>query len=506
MPNEVVIDGNSLTLEQVAAVARDGARVSLAAHAQQRASRTRAVVEQLVAQRAVAYGVTTGFGKLSEIAIPPERLAELQVNLVRSHAAGVGDLLPEREVRAMMLLRANVVTKGYSGARLDLAELLAGMLNARLYPLVPEQGSVGASGDLAPLAHLALSLIGEGILVRGEQRGPAADMLRAAGLEPITLATKEGLTLINGTQAHTAIGALALVDAHCLWRTAHIAGAMSLEALRGTPVAFDPRIQEVRGQLGQAASAAYLRELLADSEIRESHRNNDSRVQDAYALRCMPQVHGPVLDALDFAAGVIGRELNAATDNPLVFENGDLLSGGNFHGQSVAMVLDFMAIALTNLATISERRIDRLVHPDLNEGLPPFLTRDAGVNSGFMMAQVTAASLASECKVLSHPASVDTIPTDGSKEDVVPMAMAAAWKLRRVVRNVRYVLAIELMCGAQGIDFRAPLKPGTGVARAHAVVRSMIAPLERDRVLSPDIERLALAILRDEFSTSTLVN
>lgn len=496
--NEVVLDGNSLTIDQVAAVARDRARVSLAPHARQRATLTRGIVDSLVAQRAVAYGVTTGFGKLSDVAIPPERLAELQVNLVRSHAAGVGELLPEREVRAMMLLRANVVTKGYSGARLDLAELLVAMLNADLYPLVPEQGSVGASGDLAPLAHLALALIGEGTLRRRAESAPAAEMLRAAGLSPITLGTKEGLTLINGTQAHTAIASLALVDAHRLWRTAHVAGAMSLEALRGTPVAFDERIQDVRGQLGQAASAALMRELLADSEIRESHRTNDSRVQDAYALRCIPQVHGPVLDALDFAAAVIGRELNAATDNPLVFENGDLLSGGNFHGQSVAMALDFMAIALTNLATISERRIDRLVHPDLNEGLPPFLTRDAGVNSGFMMAQVTAASLTSECKVLSHPASVDTIPTDGSKEDVVPMAMAAAWKLRRIVKNVRYVLAIELMCGAQGIDFRAPLKPGRGVVRAHAAVRSMVEPLERDRVLSHDIERLALAIHNDE--------
>jgi histidine ammonia-lyase len=338
------------------------------------------------------------------------------------------------------------------------------------------------------------------VLHRGHESGPAADMLRGAGLSPIELGPKEGLTLINGTQAHTAIAALALVDAHRLWRMAHVAGAMSLEALLGTPVAFDSRIQDVRGQLGQAASAAFLRELLADSEIRESHRDNDPRVQDAYALRCMPQVHGPVLDALDFAAAVIGRELNAATDNPLVFETGDLLSGGNFHGQSVAMALDFMAIALTNLATIAERRIDRLVHPDLNQGMPPFLTNDAGVNSGFMMAQVTAASLASECKVLSHPASVDTIPTDGNKEDVVPMAMAAAWKLRRVVRNVRYVLAIELMCGAQGIDFRAPLKPGKGVARAHAAVRSLISPLERDRVLSGDIERLALAIQNDEIA------
>jgi histidine ammonia-lyase len=508
MHNEVILDGNSLTIEQVAAVAsgRGRVRVSIAPQARNRAGLTRAIVERLVAGRAVAYGVTTGFGKLSEVAIPPDRLAELQVNLVRSHAAGIGDLLPEREVRAMMLLRANVITKGYSGARLDLAELLVAMLNAGVQPPIPEQGSVGASGDLAPLAHLALSVIGEGDLIHAGVARPAADVLREVGLAPITLASKEGLTLINGTQAHTAIGTMALVDAHRLWRTAHVAGAMSLEALLGTPVAFDSRIQDVRGQLGQAASAALLRELLADSEIRESHRDNDPRVQDAYSLRCMPQVHGPVLDALDFSAGVIGRELNAATDNPLVFETGELLSGGNFHGQSVAMALDFLAIALTNLATISERRIDRLVHPDLNQGLPPFLTRDAGVNSGFMMAQVSAAALASECKVLSHPASVDTIPTDGSKEDVVPMAMTAAWKLRRVVRNVRYVLAIELMCAAQGIDCRAPLKPGRGVARAHANVRRLVAPLERDRVLSGDIERLAVAIQDDELFGSHTVS
>jgi histidine ammonia-lyase len=279
---------------------------------------------------------------------------------------------------------------------------------------------------------------------------------------------------------------------------------MSLEALLGTPVAFDERIHAARGQTGQAVSAAYLRDLLAESEIRESHRYNDPRVQDAYALRCMPQVHGPVLDALVFAGGVIGRELNAATDNPLVFDTGDLLSGGNFHGQSVAMALDFLAIALTNLATISERRIDRLVNPDLNQGLPPFLAHDAGVNSGFMMAQVTAAALASECKVLSHPASVDTIPTDGNKEDVVPMAMTAAWKLRRIVRNVRYVLAIELMCGAQGIDCRAPLKPGRGVARAQAAVRKFVTPLDQDRSLSPDIERLASAIAGDEIPAPPL--
>ncbi len=448
---------------------------------------------------AVVYGVTTGFGKLSDIAIPHDRLAELQVNLVRSHAAGVGDLLPEREVRAMMLLRANVIAKGYSGARADLVDLLAEMLNAALYPPVPEQGSVGASGDLAPLAHLALAMIGEGTLVAGNRSGAAVAMLRVAGLSPVALAAKEGLTLINGTQAHTAIAALALDDAMRLWHLANAAGAMSLEGLLGTPVAFDARIQDARGQSGQAEAATRLRELLEGSEIRESHRFGDSRIQDPYALRCMPQVHGPVLDALRFCDTIIAREINAATDNPLVFESGEMLSGGNFHGQAVAMALDFMAIALTNLATIAERRIDRLVHPDLNQGLPPFLTADAGVNSGMMMAQVTAASLASECKVLSHPASVDTIPTDGSKEDVVPMAMGAAWKLRRIVRNVRHVLAIELMAGAQAIDFRAPLRPGAGVAALHARVRAVVSHLDADRVLSGDITLLADAIGRGAF-------
>jgi histidine ammonia-lyase len=375
------------------------------------------------------------------------------------------------------------------------------MLNAGLYPPIPEQGSVGASGDLAPLAHLALALIGEGTLTRAGASADAASMLAGAGLAPVELGPKEGITLINGTQAHTAVAALGVVDAHRLWQVAHLAGAMSLEALLGTPVAFDARIHDARGQLGQAASAALLRALLRDSEIRESHREGDPRVQDPYALRCMPQVHGPVLDAIDFCAGVVGRELNAATDNPLVFaDTGELLSGGNFHGQSVAMALDVMAIALTNLATISERRIDRLVNPDLNQGLPPFLTRDAGVSSGFMMAQVTAASLASECKVLSHPASVDTIPTDGNKEDVVPMAMGAAWKLRRIVDNVRAVLAIELMCAAQGLDYRAPLRAGRGAARGLELVRQLVTPLTTDRVLAGDITRLAAAIAAGHFS------
>jgi histidine ammonia-lyase len=500
MTTPVVLDGNSLTIEDVFSVAERSAPVSLAPVARERALASRRHVETLLDRKAVAYGVTTGFGKLSDVVIPEDRLAELQVNLVRSHAAGIGAPLPEREVRAMMLLRANVIAKGHTGARPALADLLLGMLNAGLHPPIPEQGSVGASGDLAPLAHLALSMIGEGELRRADRTGASATLLREHQLEPAVLEPKEGLVLLNGTQAHTAVAALAIVDAHRLWKAAHIAGAMSLEALLGTPVAFDERIQEARGQLGQAASAAVLRQLLSDSEIRESHRHGDSRVQDPYSLRCMPQVHGPVLDAIDFAASIVTRELNAATDNPLVFENGELLSGGNFHGQAVALALDVLAIGLTNLATISERRTDRLVNPDLNQGLPPFLTSDAGVNSGFMMAQVSAAALASECKLLSHPASVDTIPTDGNKEDVVPMAMGAAWKLRRVVHNVRNVLAIELMCAAQGVDFRAPLKPGRGVARAHRTVRSLVQTLQRDRVLSGDIAVLSDAIARGEFA------
>ena len=497
----LLIDGSSLTIADLVTVAEQRRSVQLAPAARERMLATRAIVEGLVARGEVVYGVTTGFGKLSDFAIRPDQLKQLQVNLVRSHAAGVGPRLPEREVRAMMLLRANVLAKGFSGARPALAELLCGMLDAGLYPPVPEQGSVGASGDLAPLAHLALSLIGEGELHHAQGMGPAADVLRAHGLVPVVLGPKEGLALINGTQAHTAIAALALTAARRCWHTAHVAGASSLEALLGTPVAFDARIHEARGQWGQIESAALLLELLKDSEIRESHRSSDTRVQDAYALRCMPQVHGPVLEALRFAESLIGAELNAATDNPLVFDDGTMLSGGNFHGQAVAMALDLLAIVMTNLATMSERRIDRLVHPDMNEGLPPFLSPTAGVSSGFMMAQVTAAAITSECKVLSHPASVDSIPTDGNKEDVVPMAMGAATKLRRVLHNVEHVLAVELMCAAQGLESRRPLRAGVGVERAYAAVRALIPPLVEDRVLGPDIELLARAVSAGVFAT-----
>ena len=500
-PARVSIDGEHLSLDTVYSVAVGRADVELSPAARERMTVTQNVIAGIVERNEVVYGVTTGFGKLSEVAIPRERLAELQVNLVRSHSAGVGPFLPQREVRAMMLLRANVLAKGFSGARPEIVDLLVAMLNKGIHPPVHEQGSVGASGDLAPLAALGVALIGEGLLSKDDEmpRG-ALDVLSDNGLAPLTLGPKEGITLINGTQAHTAIAALAARDAMELWRTAHVAGAMTLEALLGTPVAFDERIHDARGQDGQSKSAALLRELLEESEIRESHRYGDPRVQDPYCLRCMPQVHGPVRDALDWISGIITREINAATDNPLVFANGETLSGGNFHGQAVGLALDVLAIVMTNLATIAERRIDRLVHPDFNQGLPPFLVKDAGVNSGFMMAQVTAAALASECKVLSHPATVDTIPTDGNREDVVPMSMGAAWKARRVIGNVRNILAIELMCAAQGLDYRLPLKPGRGALRAHRKVRKLLGPLEADRVLSPDIEILSDAIARGSFS------
>lgn len=501
------LDGRSLQIDDVLAVAEGRRVVSLAPEARARMQVTRDVVDRAVALEAPVYGVNTGFGKLSEVTIAPHQLAALQRNLVRSHAAGVGDPLPEREVRAMMLLRANVLATAYAGARPLVVDALIAMLNAGVWPVVPEQGSVGASGDLAPLAHLALTLIGEGTARFQGREAPSLELLHAAGLGAVTLEAKEGLALINGTQAHTAVATLACAELTRLWRAAHVATAMSLEALLGTPDAFDARIQEARGQTGQSESAAILRQLLSGSAIRESHRHGDPRVQDAYALRCVPQVHGPALDALRFARGIISRELNAATDNPLVMETGELLSGGNFHGQAVAMASDLLAIICANLAVISERRTDRLVHPDFNQGLPPFLAGSPGLESGHMMSQVTAAALASECKSLAHPASVDSIPTDGNKEDVVPMAMGAATKLRRTVRNLRHVLAIELIAAAEALEYRRPLRSSTSVEQAHAIIRQYVARSEGDRPPAPDITRLAdalaagaLDVITEEFS------
>lgn len=497
------LDGRSLRIADVLAVADARIPVSLAESARARMQVTRNVVDAAVERGVPVYGINTGFGKLSEVTIALDQLAALQRNLVRSHAAGVGDALPEREVRAMMLLRANVLATSFAGARPLVVDAVLAMLNAGVWPVVPEQGSVGASGDLAPLAHLALSIIGEGTARYQGAEGDSTAMLHAAGLTPVVLAAKEGLALINGTQAHTAVAALAAAELERLWRVAHVATAMSLEALLGTPDAFDTRIQDARGQIGQAESAALLRTLLAGSEIRESHRFGDPRVQDAYALRCVPQVHGPALDALRFAHGVITRELNAATDNPLVLETGELLSGGNFHGQAVGMASDFLAIVAANLAVISERRIDRLVHPDFNQGLPAFLAGAPGLESGHMMSQVTAAALASECKQLAHPASVDSIPTDGNKEDVVPMAMGAATKLRRAVRNVRHVLAIELITAAEALEYRRPLRSSEAVERAHAIVRQSVAKSIGDRPPSPDIVRLGEVIASGAFDSLT---
>lgn len=498
------LDGRTLTLEVLESVADGRCAVTLHPDAAARMQRTRTVVDRAVEAGAPVYGVNTGFGRLSDVAIARADLAELQRNLVRSHAAGVGDLLPPREVRAMMLLRANVLATGYAGARVALVQLLLDMLAAGVTPLVPERGSVGASGDLAPLAHLALVLIGEGRARLGDVEGTGAEVLAHAGLAPVSLEAKEGLALINGTQAHTAVAALAASELGRLWRQAHVIGALTLDALLGTPDAFDGRLHAARGQRGQETSATLLRELLAESPLRESHRTGDPRVQDAYALRCMPQVFGPALDAWAFAAGLMSRELNAATDNPLVMESGELVSGGNFHGQVVGLASDVLAITCANLAVMSERRSDRLVHPELNQGLPPFLAANAGLESGLMMAQVTAAALTSDLKRLATPSSVDSLPTSGNKEDVVPMAMNAALKLRQAVHALRHVLAVELLCAADALEFRRPLRTSPRLEQVHAAVRTLVPPRSGDRPPAPDLARLADALASGAFDVDLL--
>jgi len=490
MQPPIVLDGSSLTLDHVVAVARRFAPVAVSAEAAGRLARARARIEEAIADGAVIYGVNTGFGKLATVRVPPDQLLALQRNLILSHAAGVGDPLPEDVVRATMLLRANVLLRETSAVRPVLAERLVALLNAGIHPVVPEQGSVGACGDLAPLSHIALALLGEGEVTVGSTRKPAREALAQAGIPPLVLQAKEGISFVNGTQAQTAVLALVVQDARRLWRAAHGAAAMALEALRGTPDAFDERIHAARPHRGQVASAALLRELLADSEIRESHRVNDPRVQDAYSLRCTPQVLGPVFEAIEYAAGVAEIELNASTDNPLVFD-GDILSGGNFHGQPVALVLDVLAIALTTLAGIAERRIERLVNPDLSHGLPAFLAPEPGVQSGYMMVQVTAAALVAESRTLCTAASVQSIPTDANQEDVVPMGMAAAFKVRRVLANARRVVAAELLCAAQGVELLRPLRAGRGVVPLVARVRKLVPPLEGDRPVTPDLEALA---------------
>ncbi len=496
----IQLQGQPLTLEQIADVAYGREQVELSSEARTRIESARAVVQRIVAADETVYGVNTGFGKLSDVRIDRDKLRELQLNLVRSHSCGVGNPLSEPEARAMLLLRANVLAAGYSGARVIVPETLVAMLERRVTPVIPEKGSVGASGDLAPLAHLALAAIGEGEAFLDAERLTGGEALKRADIAPLQLEVKEGLALLNGTQAMGAVGALALYRAERVTRLADVAGAMSLEALKGTPVAFDERIHAARPHRGQQDVAAHLRALLEGSEIRQSHIENDPRVQDAYSLRCMPQVHGAVRSALLHARETLETEAGSATDNPLVFaESGDVLSGGNFHGAPLALTLDYAAVAITDLISITERRIDRLVNPDSNEDLPPFLTQHAGTASGFMMLQVTAVALLNEAKVLAHPASIDNVPTDGGKEDHVSMGMTCATKLRSIVDLAELTLAIELITAAQGLEYRAPLKPGRGVKLAYDVVRSHVKPLTQDRSTSADIESIVLSIRDGEF-------
>jgi histidine ammonia-lyase len=516
--NALHINGNDLTLEAVREVADASHRraVLLAPDAREAVEQARAVVDALVAGNHLAYAITTGVGKLSDVRIAGDQIRELQVNLVRSHAVGVGEPLPVAETRAMMLLRANSLAKGYSGVRAIVIDTLCEMLNRGVTPFVPSQGSVGASGDLAPLAHLALALIGEGECIDEKgSRIPSGDALKRVQIKPLVLGAKEAVSLINGTQAMLAVGTLALLAAETLVDSADVIGGMACDALQGTDTAFDERIHKVRPHRGQIHTAANLRRMLEGSQIRDSHRNC-GRVQDAYSLRCIPQVHGAVRDTLANCREVFETEANSAVDNPLVFigsvrvgtgaspvqaerssaaSEGEIISGGNFHGEPVAFALDFLAIALSALAGISERRIERLVNPALSEGLPPFLAPSAGLNSGFMMPQVTAAALVSENKVFAHPASVDSITTSGNKEDYVSMGMTAAIKLKRVVENTRHVLAIEAMAAAQALDFylhaEKPLKTSKRGQAAHAAIRSVCPTMEKDRVMYHDFARLA---------------
>jgi histidine ammonia-lyase len=481
------LTGRDLTIDNVIEVARGRRSVELDPGAADRMRASRAVIERLVGEGATVYGVTTGFGDLADIRIDPSQTAELQRNLVRSHAAGVGDPLPDEVVRAMLLLRANALAVGLSGVRVEIVQLLLGMLNHAIHPVVPSRGSLGASGDLAPLAHIAQVLIGEGeATVDGAGPGPGDDARTRAGLAPMRLDAKEGLALLNGTQLMSAIGALAHHDALRLALTADVIGAMSLEAMLGTAAAFDAELIGARPHPGQVASAAHLRALLAGSEIGASHAASSHRVQDAYSLRCMPQVHGAARDALLELERVLSVEINAATDNPLVFPDGRVVSGGNFHGEPLALALDYAVMAVAELASISERRTARLVDAHLS-GLPAFLAERPGVESGLMIAHYTAAALVNELQGLSHPSSVDSIPTSANQEDHVSMGATSALRLRDAVDRAEQVLAVEALCAAQGLDFRAPLRPAPAVADAHRRIRERAAHLDGDRSPAPDI-------------------
>lgn len=492
MPRTIVLSGEDLALADVWDAAVHGAQAELADAARDRMRAARELLESIRGEH--TYGVNTGFGRFVSAHVPDELSEELQLRLLRSHACGVGEPYPDDVVRGAMLLRANALAKGYSGARVETVELLIACLNRGVLPVVPARGSVGASGDLAPLAHLALPLVGEGeALVEGERLN-GGEALRRVGLEPVRLASKEGLSLVNGTQFMAAMAALGVVRARRLASTADLACALSLESLQGSRTSFTPAVHRSRPLKGQQDAAANVWQLLEGSAIIESHRWCD-KVQDAYALRCAPQVHGACRDLLDYVAATVEIELNAATDNPLVLvEEGEIVSAGNFHGQPLAFGLDALAMAVAELASISERRIERLVNPSLSDGLPPFLVEEGGLNSGFMIPQYVAAALVSENKVFAHPASVDSIPTSAGQEDHVSMGNAAGLKALRVLDNSERTLAIELLAGAQAIEFLAPLRPGEGVCAVHDFVRTLSARLSEDRSLSADIERVADAI------------
>jgi histidine ammonia-lyase len=492
---ERALTGDDLTIDDVWLVAVEGARAGLAEAAREKMRAARRLVEQAAHGTAEhTYGVNTGFGRFVSMTIPEEQTEELQVRLLRSHACGVGEPYPDEVVRAAMLLRANALAKGYSGARIETVELLLELLNRGVLPAVPARGSVGASGDLAPLAHLALPLIGEGEAFVAGERLSGADALARAGLEPVRLQAKEGLSLINGTQFMAAMGALLLLRARRLAKAADAACALSLEALQGSRDSFLPQIQALRPLPGQRDSAANVLRLIEGSAVNESHRWCD-KVQDAYSLRCAPQVHGACRDLLAYGERTVAVELNAATDNPLVLvDDGFLVSNGNFHGQPLAFALDTLTMAVAELASISERRVERLVNPNLSDGLPAFLVVDGGLNSGFMIPQYVAASLVSENKALAHPASVDSIPTSAGQEDHVSMGNAAGLKAWQVVANAEHVLAIELLAAAQAVEFLAPLEPGIGARAAHDAVRVLSPRLRDDRSLAADIEAVAGSI------------
>ncbi|WP_163988793.1 histidine ammonia-lyase [Pyxidicoccus caerfyrddinensis] len=489
----ILIDGDTLKLEEILQVARNEATVELAPQAATRVRASRALVDRVAAGDTPSYGINTGFGTLAEVRIDKKDLRDLQRNLILSHACGVGTPLPLPEARALLLLRCNVLAKGYSGIRPETLGLALDMLNRDVVPVVPERGSVGASGDLAPLAHLALVFIGEGEAFHQGQRMPARQALEKAGLQPVVLEAKEGLALVNGTQAMCAVGTLLQLRAETLADIADVAGAMTLEGLLGSHKPFIPEIHDVRAHPGQKACAAHLRRILVGSELVETHVNC-SKVQDPYSLRCMPQVHGAAREGMAFARRILEVEVNSATDNPLVFtETERIVSGGNFHGQPISLAMDVVAMALTQLSSISERRVEQLVNPSLS-GLPAFLAKNSGLNSGFMIAQVTSAALVAESRVLSHPASVDSIPSSAGREDHVSMGMTAALKGRQVSEFTRSCLAIEVLCAAQALDFRLPVKPGKGALAAYELVRSKVPHMDRDRELHKDIEAVSQLI------------